>query len=1112
MDPESTNNQAREEAGPKRSPRNPVAGNPLGNSGGSTVVALFRVGTRGCLLAAALMVVVTVLVTQTATQAIAEARQTVLYLDAPAVSMDRATRAGETAKAYSDPRSPALPDALAWLGVGPAAGDETGPPPRGASAAFASITAPDAEGTPGLTAEAAYDAGETMLAQIEDGAPPSSGGARESDLAAAGDADGVAVRPELGDGSRVPERSREEPSADYDAPPAEQPTTPDLASSPEPVEPSSESAVGPSGDEGLTLEAPAPTQTELAEVDPTSLGDASPAPRSSLDARPDYGATGPISEPAADPSTAPRDESAEGPAANPEDGGGELAGVQTAPAANPEPAQGTTREEPAYGGPVSGAEPADDTAPEDPVATPDTGPTGSRGDAVVPAPSTPPADDAATHPVTPEDPTSASPAPADPAPKGSVLEGSAPAAAGQDDGSGEEIPGDRAAEIVVVQASEAGGGADAPASASQRVPPSDDRASEPEVTPPPEPTPEEAPAGANTTPDGTSPDLPEGLPAPDSSLQEGTDAASGSGEDSAAASPSLVGEPGDEPTEPTADQSGEQPAGGHQDDPTETTTAEGSPPTPASPPDEGTTGQEPTPTDETGGDHASQEAFQGGDQVVPEDDTEQAPVLDDDPSPRPTAEPDADDQASEDDAPQDVSQYHDHRAGTLPNAGLERAGEDDGDAEGEQEEDQRSTGPSGDQQQSATEIRREESSGDGPGWAGFDGTGRSVQAPAAPEGRSGDDEGASREDAEAESSESSRTASYLIRPVGSADRDLAGSGGDRVDPAGTEAARAVPSSGGPSGLSPERRTDGEPPQGTRRQPDTGPVASKPAPGSTPGRASTAPKERPVNGNGGAWRTPPAWAPAWGRGGVPGRPDGRSNGQRAAGEEAAGDRRAAVRADRLARRQAAERADRRSSAWQAAREKARRERVARRRQFAAEKAAASRRADRVAERHAERTAGRIAARQAARQVARERAAADRAAIRDQRRQNRLTARGVFGAQSQAAPAADRRVRRTAEEPSYKGPLAAPSAAEQVPVPRVGTQRTAPVERPPAMQPLPCNRPRPGRSRRRVSIPHPGSSRRFKPDPDSSPRRTAAPVRSVEASRCPGPSTPTPAGRG
>ena len=828
------------------------------------------------------MVVVTVLVTQTATQAIAEARQTVLYLDAPAVSTDRATRAGETAKAYSDPRSPALPDALAWLGVGPAAGDDAGPPPRGASAAFASITAPDAEGTPGLTAEAAYDAGETMLAQIEDGAPPSSGGASESDLAAAGDADGVAVRPELGDGSRVPERvPEEEPSADYDAPPAEQPTTPDLASSPEPVEPSSESAVGPSGDEGLTLEAPAPTQTELAEVDPTSLGDASPAPRSSLDARPDYGATGPISEPAADPSTAPRDESADGPAANPEDSGGELAGVQTAPAASPEPGQGTTHEEPAYGGPVSGAEPADGTVPEDPVATPDTGPTGSRGDAVVPAPSTPPADDAATQPATPEDPTSASPAPADSAPKGSVLEGSAPAAAGQDDGSGEEIPGDRAAEIVVVQASEAGGGADAPASASQRVPPSDDRASEPEVTPPPEPTPEETPAGANTTADGTSPDgtSPEGLPAPDSSLQEGTDAASGSGEDSAPASPSLVGEPGDEPTEPTADQSGEQPAGGHQDDPTETTTAEGSPPTPASPPDEGTTGQEPTPTDETGGDHASQEAFQGGDQVVPEDDTEQAPVLDDDPSPRPTAEPDADDQAPEDDAPQDVSQYHDHRAGTLPNAGLERAEEGDGDAEGEQEEDQRSTGRSGDEQQSATEVRREESSGDGAlpelpaslapraddeparrkpdqdaarsvlqnpdldpngaGQAGSGGTGR------------GDVEGASREDAEVESSEGSRPASYLIRPVDPADRDLAGSDGDRVGPAGAEEpARAVASPEHSSGLSPERRTDGEPSQGARRQPATGPVASKPAPGSTPGRASIAPKERPVGGNGG----------------------------------------------------------------------------------------------------------------------------------------------------------------------------------------------------------------------------------------------------------------------
>ena len=300
MNPEITDNQARERGGGTPPFGLPSASGAT-NTGRGAIVALFRVGTRKARFTAALMLVVTGLVTQTANQALAEARQAVLYLDAPAVSTDRATNAGEVARAYSDPRSSTSPDVLAWLGVRPAADNDTGTPPQYAAAAFASVTALDAEGTQAVTAEAAYEAGETMLAQIEDGVPSEGGSPSEDDLAAAGGA----VRPELGDGTQAPD---EKPAKSYDAPPAEQPSSPDLASSPEPV---AESVAEPDGDEGLALQAPAetpssgPAKTEFAAA-PSE--DASPIRGSSHGAEPGYGATGPVSELAAGPSVGTSDE------------------------------------------------------------------------------------------------------------------------------------------------------------------------------------------------------------------------------------------------------------------------------------------------------------------------------------------------------------------------------------------------------------------------------------------------------------------------------------------------------------------------------------------------------------------------------------------------------------------------------------------------------------------------------------------------------------------------------------------------------------------------------------------------------------------------------------
>ncbi|QIN84622.1 hypothetical protein GBA63_19685 [Rubrobacter tropicus] len=472
-----------------------------------TVATLFGIGTRRCRLAAALVVVMVGLAGHTANQAFARAEGTVLYLDAPAVSTDRATRAGETAQAHhSDPRSSVSPDALAWLGVRGPRGDDTEAPPQDAAGAFASVTAPDTEDTPGITAEAAYAAGETMLAQVEDGAPAEDGGPDEDALAAAG-----AVRPELGDGTRA---SEGQPSADYEAPPAEQPTTSDPASSPEPVVPVAE----PSGDKGLALEVPtqtAPAQTELAAA-PSE--DASPAPEISLDTEPDYGAMGPISgpvptpEPSAEPETQEEEiqepklqepETQDEEIQEPEDDGGELAGTDAVPVASPGPADET-----AYEDPASNPEPAEEPAYDDPATTPDTGPTsGESGDvALAPTSSPPPKDDG------PDDLASASPASEESAPEESAPEESAPEVTVPEDGSEAEVSEEQISEVVVVQESDTGEGAEGADSTITQPPnfalPGDDIEDDPttaigapssdETETEPGPPAEELPAGEST--------------------------------------------------------------------------------------------------------------------------------------------------------------------------------------------------------------------------------------------------------------------------------------------------------------------------------------------------------------------------------------------------------------------------------------------------------------------------------------------------------------------------------------------------------------------------------------------------------------------------------------
>lgn len=152
-----------------------------------TILALIRAGTRRCRFAAAFMAVAFGLVSQTAGAAYAQARESVLYLDAPSVSSERAERAGEVASEYSRPGSPATGETLAWLAL-PSGALELADPPEGARGAFASVTAPSEDS--GVTAEGALAAGEAMIAQLEEAGDGSGG-----ELAATG-----AVRPRLGDG------------------------------------------------------------------------------------------------------------------------------------------------------------------------------------------------------------------------------------------------------------------------------------------------------------------------------------------------------------------------------------------------------------------------------------------------------------------------------------------------------------------------------------------------------------------------------------------------------------------------------------------------------------------------------------------------------------------------------------------------------------------------------------------------------------------------------------------------------------------------------------------------------------------------------------------------
>jgi hypothetical protein len=403
---------------------------PPGANPNRTVLALLRVGSRRCRLAAAFMAVVIGLTAPTANGALAESRRTVLYLDAPAVSKDRALRAGKVADAYADPGSPATRQTLAWLGL-PLRPADVSEPPEYAEAAFASLTAPDGDGAGGVTAEAALRAGEVMLAQIDEGVSP---GGRDGDEYANEEMAAGAVRPTLGDGTRAPDAERvAEPATQPEGQPepgGEIPTdvgTPEYASIPASPDPTGEPG-DPSGGASIVVpnplsrgEEPEEPSTELAAA--PSYTRASPEPAFGTEDEP-YGPIGPVSDVGERPRQPYPDEN--NPAAEQPSGEDELA------------QNGPVEEEP-----VEADQPA---APPDESTGPDTGPTGEEGDEIAlvpvsvrteggedpteaPPPAAPPADNGS------DDFASAEPSPAaEDAPQGSfeqaeiVIEGGEPPA------------------------------------------------------------------------------------------------------------------------------------------------------------------------------------------------------------------------------------------------------------------------------------------------------------------------------------------------------------------------------------------------------------------------------------------------------------------------------------------------------------------------------------------------------------------------------------------------------------------------------------------------------------------------------------------------------------
>ncbi|WP_119070011.1 hypothetical protein [Rubrobacter indicoceani] len=260
---------------------------------GRAILTLMRMGGSRSRRAAAVIAVALLTMNQCAGIAYAEATKTILYLDAPSVSKDRASEAGEIAEEYALSAASPSTEVLAGLAIGAEQQSqliEMADLPDETRKAFDTVLSEETD--MGITADAALEAGDTMLAQLEG----------EEDTGEEELASSDAVRPQLG-GQDPP---RPEQSAE--------PSPPEYASVPveatyDPVEPLQEA-----GDSGasLVVEQPNP-EAPLSSEEDIEYASASPEPQiieAPLDdtaTDEEYGASGPITDTSPVESTLPEE-------------------------------------------------------------------------------------------------------------------------------------------------------------------------------------------------------------------------------------------------------------------------------------------------------------------------------------------------------------------------------------------------------------------------------------------------------------------------------------------------------------------------------------------------------------------------------------------------------------------------------------------------------------------------------------------------------------------------------------------------------------------------------------------------------------------------------------
>ena len=344
-----------------------------------SVLALLRVGTRWCRLAAALMAVVVGLTSQIGDVAVAQAKQTLLYLDAPAVSAEHASRAGEVANAYSKPGSPASREVLAWLEV-PVRPVDVSAPPEGATKAFAAITARDGEGAGGVTPDNALAAGEVMLAQLE-GSPSQEDKDGGEELASS-----EAVRPQLGAGEQAP-RAPETDDAEEQRPGDTDVPTYAGSSAYAATQGAAVPVEEPSGGSGVVI----PTPSTVAEEATDEV------PQQSLPTELASAPSGTGATPVLDPGTEEETYGPSGPVSDTKQASTILTPVDLEDVSPEDAGDGDEQSYPDESVPASEPEPVPDAVEEEPAGTEpmgeDAGPTSDGGEDLALVPVPPPADE-----------------------------------------------------------------------------------------------------------------------------------------------------------------------------------------------------------------------------------------------------------------------------------------------------------------------------------------------------------------------------------------------------------------------------------------------------------------------------------------------------------------------------------------------------------------------------------------------------------------------------------------------------------------------------------------------------------------------------------------------